>query len=365
MSGVKILKSALDEAPNGDIVLRGLLDPGSLKLIQVDDYQREAVPITSKSSLVNALKQPSNKIPDVALGMRGGNISGKGDITVLGDAVYVIDGLQRISAAIHLIDTGIKLDPRVGATVYFNTNRESEADLFRILNTTRVKLSPNILLRNMKESNAAVAMLYELSTTDPDFVLFERVAWKQMMKRTELITALMLMKTTGQLHSSFGPGISSHIPEATTGLVTTMRGFTKRNMMRDNIKEFFAVVDDVWGIRDVVFREKSTHLRGGFLFALALVFARHKNFWDENRRLVVPPDIRKKLGTFPIQDPTVIQLASSGTSVKVMLTQMLADHLNSSKRTRRLVPFDALRREVKAVEQEPEPETKSKPPRVA
>jgi hypothetical protein len=336
---IKILKSALDEAPNGDIVLRGLLDPQSLKLIQVDDYQREAIPVTSKSTLVKALKQPSNKIPDVALGMRGGNISGKGDITFLGDAVYVIDGLQRISAARHLIETAQKLDPRLGATVYFNTTKESEAELFRILNTSRIKLSPNILLRNLKDSNPAISMLYDLTTEDPDFVLFERVAWKQMMKRGELITALMLMKVTGQLHSSFGPGVSSHLHEAANGILATMRSFTKKNVMRDNVITFFEVVNEVWGIREVAFREKATHLRGGFLFAVALLFAKHKNFWDDNRHLIVPPDIRKKLGTFPIQDPTVIQLSSSGTSVKVMLTAMLSDHINSSKRTRRLIPF--------------------------
>ena len=125
------------------------------------------------------------------------------------------------------------------------------------------------------------------------------------------------------------------------------------------------MVDEIWGIKDVAFREKATHLRGGFLFALALLFARHKNFWDEQRNLVVPADTRKKLGTFPIQDPTVIQLASSGTSVKVMLTQMLADHINSSKRTRRLVPFEAMRREV-MIPADPSAEPESNPkPRVA
>jgi hypothetical protein len=325
----------------------------------VDDYQRERVPISSKSSLVNALKKISNNVPDVVLGCRGGNISGKADVTYIKDPTYVIDGLQRISAALHLIDTGIKLDPRLGCAVHFNTTAESEADLFRILNTTRIKLSPNILLRNLRGSNAAIAMLYKMSTEDEDFVLYDRVCWKQMMKRNDLLTALMLMKTTGQLHSSFGPGISTHIPEATSGLLTTMRSFTKRDTMRDNVKEFFAVVDEIWGIREVAFREKSTHLRGGFLFALALTFARHKNFWDEHRRLIVPPDIRKKLGTFPIQDPTVIQLASSGTTVKTMLLNMLVEHLNSSKRTRRLVQFDAIRREIKPVVEPPaEPEPK-------
>src|ERR1700730_8702011 len=118
---IKVLHSALDEGPDGSIILRGTLDPGSLRLIQVDDYQREKIPISSRSSLVAALKLPSNKVPDVVLGCRGGNISGKADVTFIKDPTYVIDGLQRISAALHLIDTGIKLDPRLGCSVHFNT----------------------------------------------------------------------------------------------------------------------------------------------------------------------------------------------------------------------------------------------------
>lgn len=45
MSGnVKISNAAIDLAPDGEVVLRGVIDPSSFTSLMVADYQREALP---------------------------------------------------------------------------------------------------------------------------------------------------------------------------------------------------------------------------------------------------------------------------------------------------------------------------------
>ena len=67
---IKIINAALDEW-NGDILLRGVVDPSSLAHLKVDDYQREILPQSRIKELARAIK--SGKVPDIELGMRGGS----------------------------------------------------------------------------------------------------------------------------------------------------------------------------------------------------------------------------------------------------------------------------------------------------
>lgn len=333
---IKVTHAALAEKDD-DIVLRGVLDPASLHLIKVDDYQREVLPLSSLSLLINAFSSGTRRIPDITLGMRGGNYTERDGAIYLYDPVYVIDGLQRISAALYVLRSGKNTCPTLGATVHFNTTEQGERDLFRILNVNRNRLSPNILIRNLKQTNTAVGMLYNLCK-DSTFVLYDRVCWQQRMKRTELLTAMMLLKICGVLHSTFGPGLSSRLEEIAAGQQRTMN-MVGRNIMRENVKVFFEVVDGAWGIRSVSFKEAASYLRGSFLLALALVFAHHKNFWDDNKRLRVEADMRRKLAHFPVNDPQVASLSSASGTSRTLLYQLIINHLNSGKRTRRLRPF--------------------------
>jgi hypothetical protein len=334
---VKILSAALEESSNGDLILRGKLDSKSLHLLLTDDYQREVLPMNSQASLVDAFKN-RGRIPDVTLGMRGGNVTDRDGTYYLQDPTYIIDGLQRISVALHLMRIGHVTDPDLGCKTYFNTDHKVESDLFRILNSRGQKLSPNIQIRNLKATNLAVEMLFNLCY-DKGFVLYDRVCWNQRMKRTELLTCTTVMKVNGMLHSTFGPGVSSRWEEATAAMEKTMRNIVGRTTMRDNIKTFFEVVDGAWGIKSVAFKEGAPYLRSNFLLSLAQLFAHHKTFWDENRHLSVTTDLRAKLRIFPVNDPQVQSLASAGTTARNLLYRLILDHLNSGKRTRRLVAF--------------------------
>jgi hypothetical protein len=334
---VKLVNASIDEAPKGQIVFRGVLDPSSLDNIRVDTYQREVLPLSQVKGLAKAITD-NEYVGDVTIGMRGASFTEKGNSVLLHDEVYIIDGLQRISVAQELILRGEQEHPHLGCIVHFNTTREFENDLFRTLNTKPIKLSSNVLIRNMRQSNAAVAMLYDLCY-DRSFPLVERVCWDQQMKRGHLLTALGLVKITGQIHATYGPGLSTHWEGACDGINRTMRDAVTRKIMRENVKTFFELLDDVWRVRDLPIRSGAAHLKNTFLIAMGRVISNHRNFWDDNRRLIVPLDIRRKLKTFPINNPDIQRLASSGSTAANFIYFELVQHVNRGKRTHQLVAF--------------------------
>lgn len=333
---VKVTNAALQDTEGGGIILRGVIDPSSLGLLQVAPYQREVLPISQINSLVDAFR--TGTVPDIELGMRGQDFRSRDDSCFLKDPVFIIDGLQRVTAALQLIKLEKDAAPKLGASIHFDTTEAWERDRFRILNAERAKLSSNILIRNLKDENPAVAMLINLCA-DKHFVLNGRVCWSQRMSRGELISALTFLKVIGRLHLFAGPGASTSWSDLAKSLSGTMENVGK-NTMRANAMEFFRIVDQCWGIQRVTFREGSTHLRQTFLTCLASIFSNHYDFWrgEDEKKLFVEASLVRKLALFPVADPTVVNLASTSGKAKEMLYLMLLDHINSGKRTRRLKP---------------------------
>lgn len=332
---VRILAGALDETEKGEIVLRGVVSPDSLTSLLTDDYQREAAPLTSLSSLLEALKT-GETLPDIELGMRGERYTDKEGVIHLRDEVYIIDGLQRVNAAIHYRQENPESNSRIGATIHFGTNVEWERERFRILNTLRSKVSPNIILRNRREGSAAVAMIHSLSTTD-SFVLCGRVTWSQRMMRGELISALSLAKVIGRLHAHKAPTKRTAIDELVPALDKAVEIFGIQNL-RHNTRAFFDLVDECWGIKRIQYREGASYIKAGFLMVLARVLSDHVDFWrqPDEKSFAVEASLRRKIAQFPVHDPQVINLASSGGKSRDMLYMLVRDHINSGKRSKRL-----------------------------
>ncbi len=107
LKSVKIINGALHESPlrGGTIILRGVIDAGSLKTLRFDDYQREALPLSSLNKLAAALKA-GESLPDIEIGMRGARTRNTGDDWYLQDECYVIDGQQRVNACINASSHG-------------------------------------------------------------------------------------------------------------------------------------------------------------------------------------------------------------------------------------------------------------------
>lgn len=335
---IRITNGAIDIVTiNGvdTLALRGVIDPMSLKEVRVPAYQREVLSTSKIESLKKAIK--NSRVPDIDLGMRGSSMreivdedTGK-TVYVLEDDTYVIDGLQRKTAGEQLVNEDFM--PHLGVIVHFDTNEVWERERFEALNIGQTGLSNNVTLRNLAESNTGAATMLEI-TKNSKFILFDKVSWTQNMRRGDLITAITFYKTVGRLHSHLGPGKGDPRNLARTGIAKIIGRAYKGNFV-NNVIVFFWLLEECFGISNVAYRKTATHLKTTFLVALAGVLSDHEDFWEGNR-LTVPADLRRKLAKFPVMDPTIRDLASSSGMAVKNLEIIIADHINSGKRTKRL-----------------------------
>lgn len=338
---VKIINGSIDIDPETDeIVVRGVVDPDSLKLLQVAPYQREVLSSKKVLDLRKALRTGS--VPDIELGMRGDRVrnrasEGQGTVFYLQDPTFIVDGLQRVTAGIQIMGEEGSKQPRIGATIRFNTTEASERERFISLNIGQSRLSPNVILRDMAEDHPVARALYNLATKDQSFVLKGKIGWNQSMTRGDLITARTFFMVTGVLHSHVGPGKSNKITELVNGLEQIMET-VGRNTFIANIRTFFDLVDECWGIKRVAYRSGAVYIKQPFLAALAMTISDHTDFWKGDR-LTVPAHILSKLRTIPIDDPSVTNMAQSQSSASVLiLSHVIVNEINKGKRTRHLKP---------------------------
>jgi len=342
---VKVIHGALHESSlrGGSIILRGVIDAQSLNNLLVDDYQREVLPLASLKSLMGAIKSGS-PLPDIEIGMRGSrtrDVKGEPDAWYLQDECFIIDGQQRVSAG----KTSLLVNPGVpvfiGATIHFNTDKAWERERFRVLNSYRVKVAPNVLARNMREDHNLINVLYKLTESDNfGFCLGGRTCWDQNMKRHHLITAFNILKIAGELHQHISPGREKSLFNLANQLNALSEKITASGV-RDNIRTFFTYIEEMWGVKNVQYRDLSRHLQASFLVMLARFFSNHHDFWKGPReeKLFIEAPMRAKIASFPINtDPGLAPLASSATATLTTIYQMLAEHVNSGKRTKHLRP---------------------------
>lgn len=318
---VRLQNATLDEKTPGLIVAHGWLDLAALLELRVGDYQREILETAQstskkKNKILDAIER-GERLPDVILGMRGERYDSRGGTYYLNDDVYIIDGLQRISNLRRFATQNPDRvgEVRIGAEVRFNTTRESEKELFTVLNVNRTAMSPNVLLRNMRESSHGLLTLYGLTHNDPSFALYGKVSWNQKMGRNELMTAAVYTKSVIHLHRSHGalaPTSVMRVP----------------GVLQD-------LADEV-GLQT---------LRGNFLNTLAKMFAGHENFWDE-KRLVIDAKQRQRLKSFPLNDPNVQKLSGAGQAAADLLLRLMIDHMNKGQKINRLIPREIVDRRV-------------------
>ncbi len=331
---IKIVKGMLDELPDGTIVLRGVIDQDSLKHIRVAAYQRG---VMLRKDIMDGYETGA-QLPDVELGLRGQDFDSSRGIFILKNPVYAIDGWQRISTGLKYLDTVADGSVRLGAMIRFDSTEEYERKRFETLNgSSRAKVSVNVMVRNKKDDSPAILMLYGLSHTDKLFVLQNRIAWGQNMARGELLSAYSMLKIVGKLHGHKIAGNNNRIDLLAAALDRGVDLFGIQ-VMRDNVKAFFDLVDECWGVRRIHFREGATYMKATFLMVLARLLSDHYDFWKvpDERRLFVEAPLRRKLAQFPINDPQVIQLSGASGKASEVLYMLLRNHLNRGKTTKRL-----------------------------
>lgn len=339
MASIKLLQSMLEESPlrGGTLIMQAVVAFDSLPELKVDDYQRKVLTLTPRSRLYQAFEK-GEVLPAIELGMRGQRYVTRDGVAYLQDDVYILDGLQRVSGAMRYGSLHQGWARNLLATIHFDTTRAWERERFEVLNVARVKMSPNILLRNKREDSNGCNLLYQLCMEDTRFPLQQRVSWEQTMSRNDLITAMNFAKTAIRMHTHIGVGGggTQNLDGITTMLDRLVESVGARNL-QNNINSFYKLIDDCWGIRAVQYRDTATQLRGVFMMVLARVISDHTDFWKaQDRQLQIPRELLAKIKSFPVQDPTVVNLAGSAGKARHMLYTMIVDHINSGKRTRHL-----------------------------
>jgi hypothetical protein len=335
-TSIKIDNATLDDDVRG-MVVKGFIDPGSLQLLKVDDYQREELSEVKIRELMEALR--NGRVPDIEVGMRGGenDVLTRDSVFYLQAPTYIVDGLQRVTAGIRLVENEPEVRPRIGVTVHLGTDFEWERWRFNVLNVGQTKLSGNVTLRNMRYDIEVMQVLYNLTTAKNNkaFAMFGRVSWDQAMKRTEFISATAFVKTVGMLHSYIGPGRSSNGKQLANGLQKILEN-TGRNTFLGNIRLFFEIIDKAYGIQTVAYRDSANHLKISFLLALARMFADCPVFWD-GAKFVIDEQTIRKLSSFKLNDPAVAGLCSTGGKSSEQLTNLLIDHVSYNRRSKKLI----------------------------
>lgn len=332
---IRIVNGALDESDMSSvgIILNGRIDQSTLRFLQVDStYQR---PLAERKDIFEALKN-GKIVPNIEVGVRGQDFEADGDDYIIRSPAYIIDGWQRAGNAMRLLELIPHHPLRIFATLHFGTDEVWERHRFTELNKNIKRISPNLHLRNMRDTNEAVLTLYGLSNSDRNFPLFKRVSWSQAMARGELMSALLLAKTAMRLHGhriSNSTGSVENIAASLARIPVTVTLPT----FRRNVSTFFHLINECWPISAIQYRATAPQIKSAFLNELARMFSVHACFWEHNdNTLVVSSDDRRKLAKFPIGDPRVALLAGSGGSAAQMLYRLLVDHMNSGRRNNRL-----------------------------
>ncbi len=345
------LKAAGLSEVGGEIIAQGFLDIEALKQLKVGDYQREVLKATGirmqRRTRLEVAVSEGARLPAIVLGMRGQDFRQSGDDILLYDPVYIVDGLQRTFAMMSHAEKAGEAGLLIGCEVRFQTSREIEKELFQTLNLRRTSMSPNIILRNSKDHNKAVLTLYGLSCTDSRSPLFKRVQWTQRRRVGEMVTALTVSQVADRLHRHVDVpntrNVNNKGGSKQSGVETRMATLDKRataiglKMFRENVSEFFDVVDQAFGLRKIEYSELATHLRGNFLLVLAQLLSDHEDFWD-NGQLVVSAAHKRKLAAFRIDAPEIVRLAGGSNTTMPMLYTLLKEHMSKGLRKNHLKP---------------------------
>ncbi|HET9412278.1 MAG TPA: hypothetical protein VFO38_05585 [Candidatus Saccharimonadales bacterium] len=333
MPEVTLRDFALSEAPDGTQIVRGALTLDSIKCIKEADYQRERGPVTSIDEWKSSYRK--GLVPDIFLGARGKKLDVVDGLCVIKAKVYVVDGLQRMTALEELmldaVQNGGECDFYLGCAIRLGTNEALERTMFDLYNFNRKQVNANVRLRNMA---VKVPLLYRLVrlTQDPEFLLQGRVTWTQSAKPGDLIGSLALVKTLGMLHSIW-PGMQerSYLP-----LLDSLSALGERigeDVLFANLTTFFGLIEQVWGIGRFNKATSATpHLKLTFFKALAYMLSHHSNFWD-GQRLVIDDDQAIRFADFPFSEPAIKEeLKSDSPKGRDFLALKLTKHWDGRRK---------------------------------
>jgi len=325
-----------DDAGFDQDVLRGTLDQTCLHLLNTDWYQRIKGFSLMEIKELAELYFRHEKVTDVTLGMRGNRFRSTGNEFWLLDKLFTIDGGQRLYAARVALDKRPDLALRIGAKIYFNTTVDSENAMFCAMNATQQRVSASVLVRNKYKVSPAAKLLFDL-TANPDFALRRRIGWDQKLGLDEVLSGFALGCVAGGLHAHRGGVPSGRAYDLLDALDEVAQKITPE-VMADNIRGFFDVVDQCWDIRN----SKTLTVNFAFLLVLAKLISSYEDFWDSDGFYFAPKFLKRlaKFDNAQIQTQ-VKQLTKSNVDCKDVIFEVLRKRLQLDQFSGRRPPKGA------------------------
>jgi hypothetical protein len=321
-------------------IVRGELDPDSIGFLDFDWYQRGETRPAKLKKLVRGVKERS-EFPDIILAMRSGNISDLTNSAVLElrDRVYIVDGLQRVTAFTIAMEDDPSLAVHIGAKVFLDSDINFELDLFSKMNTNHTSMASSVILRNEKEHSRVAATLYGLSG-DSAFMLADRVAWNQEADKSEggeLVRGVMLLRLLAAIHSHL-----LGAPSLFHRVLTLLEACDRRidavglHQARLNLMAFFEMIDEVWGLRKAPVKYGSIYITDAWTQIIARILSNHRDFWH-GPQLAISKDAIRDFKRINPSDPDLIALARGNRLQHELLYQTFLNIMNKGKSTNRYV----------------------------
>lgn len=324
---VRLFHASINDDHPERIIVRGDIDPESIGNILVDTYQRNILASPKQRKKMLEGLRSGDVFPELQLGARGDEISvrqmeNKGLVLEMLSHVFVVDGLQRLSAAKqHVLEGG---EPLLDAKVVMNSTRADEKERFAVLNSNRTPVGPSVLLRNSTDDSRGMRILYELSMSDK-FPLADRVSWEQARSPKEIMTAAAFLRSICWLHSRIDSSRVGNAP-AITEIIDRIYQSVGGEELRRNALSFHEFFDQTWGVRNLQPKQRPVHVLAGFQSSMARMFGERDELWKGNT-FSVPHTVVEKFKSFPLDDDFVRQAGSYGSKPVPDLVQHMHKHL--------------------------------------
>lgn len=276
---VLITNAALDDGPDGSVILRGKIGPSDLRKLEVGPYQKK----THRAAKLKRLGQAvinGDRLPDIECGMRGQRFDTQGNNFLLYDPVYIIDGLQRKMSLTAVAARHPEIACTIGIVINFGTTETWERARFEKLATDRTNVAPSVILRNLAKDDKVARMIYGLTTDDRDCILYDRVTWDQHEMVGEIINANTLYYVITLLHGWAVAPPARRNPHAIVEHVNEIAETIGDAVMLSNTRKFFELVEYFWGFRELQKKDGPIQVRPDFLFVMSELMARIRVFWD-------------------------------------------------------------------------------------
>lgn len=341
--------------------VQGELHLDSLDDINIATYQRGKHSKEEVSSIAEAYLD-GTRIQTIELSTRQAKLKKENGILLIDGITSVVDGYGRIDGAKEAHKKDPDAEFPVFVTIELDTSWHVEKDDYLNFNTKRRRVSSSETIRVLSYDYPAMRSLIKLTTEDKTFPFYNRVSWTDQPPHKHMTGALTFAKMITALHGFMGVSSANSSEEVCKAIQSLWDRLGEKAFMH-NVREFSKMLHDAYGLsgeygagtpgtydyqKKIPYGRKLAHAKGGFLWALATVFADnfgHQYLWNELELKIAKGPITKKLKTMKAElaKPEVLMLVSAGGASRLDLVKKITQWINSGKEDENKLNLNAKR----------------------